>query len=66
MSWFFQFMFLIKILKTLWIYYFQLMMISHIMSASKILTHLCLLKQKIKIKNGFIEVVYNALAVKMF
>ena len=27
---------------------------------------LCFIKQKIKIKNGFVEVVYNALVVKMF
>ena len=30
----------------------------------KILTHLCFTKQKIKIKNGFVKVVYNALVVK--
>ena len=27
---------------------------------------LCFTKQKIKIKNGFVEVAYNALVVKMF
>ena len=27
---------------------------------------LCFIKQKIKIKNGFVKVVYNALVVKMF
>ena len=27
---------------------------------------LCFIKQKIKIKNGFVEVVYNALVVKIF
>ena len=31
----------------------------------KTLTDLCFTKQKIKIKNGFVEVVYNALVVKM-
>ena len=38
---------------------------SHYVSL-KILTHLCFIKQKIKIKNGFVEVVYNALVIKMF
>ena len=42
------------------------MMINHIMSTLKILTYLCFIKQKIKIKNDFVEVVYNALVVKMF
>ena len=36
-----------------------------IMSILKILTHSCFMKQKIKIKNGFVKVVYNALVVKM-
>ena len=40
------------------------MMINLIMCTLKILTHLCFIKQKIKIKNGFVEVVYNALVVK--
>ena len=39
-------------------------MINHIMSTLKILTHLCFIKQKIKIKNGFVEVAYNVLVVK--
>ena len=34
------------------------------MCTSKILTHLCFIKRKIKIKNGFVKVVYNALVVK--
>ena len=38
--------------------------IDHIMFTLKILTHLCFAKQKIKIKNGFVKVVYNALVVK--
>ena len=42
------------------------MMINHIMSTLKILADLCCTKQNIKIKNGFVEVVYNALVVKMF
>ena len=42
------------------------MIINHIMSTLKILTHKCFIKQKIKIKNGFVKVVYNALVVKMF
>ena len=35
------------------------------MCRSKILTDLCFTKQKIKTKNGFVEVVYNNLVVKM-
>ena len=38
---------------------------SHIMCTSKILTDLCFTKQKIKTKNGFVEVVYSVLVVKM-
>ena len=34
------------------------------MSTLNTLTHLCFIKQKIKIKNGFVEVVYNVLVVK--
>ena len=65
MSWFFQFMFHIKNLKTQWICCFELMMINHIMCTLKILTDLYFTKQKIKTKNGFVEVVYNVLVVKM-
>ena len=36
-----------------------------IMSILKILTHSCFMKQKIKIKNDFVKVVYNTLVVKM-
>ena len=36
------------------------------MCTSKILTDLCLIKQKIKTKNGFVEVVYSVLVVKVF
>ena len=41
------------------------MMINHIMCTSKILTHLCFIKRKIKIKNGFAEVAYSVLVVKV-
>ena len=41
------------------------MMINHIMSTLKILTHLCFTKQKIKVKNNFVEVIYSVLVVKM-
>ena len=34
------------------------------MSALKILTHLCFIKQKIKINNGFVKVVCSVLVVK--
>ena len=42
------------------------MMINHIMCTSKILTDLCLIKQKIKTKIGFVEVVYSVLVVKVY
>ena len=41
------------------------MMINQNMSTSKILTNLCFTKQKTKTKNGFVEVVYNALVSKV-
>ena len=37
----------------------------HIMCTSNILAHLCFIKQKIKIKNGFVKVVYNVLVIKI-
>ena len=40
------------------------MKISSIMSISKVLTNLCVIRQKIKIKNTFADVVYNVLVVK--
>ena len=40
------------------------MMINHIACTLKILTHLCFIKQKIKIKNGFVKAVYSVLVVK--
>ena len=64
-DWFFQFIFQIKNLKTQWICYFQLTMINHIMCTSKILTALCFPKQKMKIKNDFVKVVYSVLVSKM-
>ena len=36
------------------------------MSILKILTHVCFIKQKIKIKNGFVKVVYSVLVVTMY
>ena len=42
-----------------------MMMINHIMCTSEILTDLCFAKQKIKTKNGFVEVVHSVLVVKM-
>ena len=39
---------------------------SHIMPKSKILTDLSVIKQSIKIKNTFLDVVYNVLVVKTF
>ena len=38
---------------------------SHIMCASKILTDLCLTKQRKKLKNTFQRVVYNVLVVTL-
>ena len=64
-SWFSQFTFQIKNLKTRWICCLQLMMLNRIMCTSKILTDLCSAKQKIKTKSTFVKVVYSALVVKM-
>ena len=41
------------------------MIISHIMCIFKILTDLCFTKQKIKSKNGFVEVAYSVLIGKV-
>ena len=41
-------------------------MINHIMYTLKILTDLCSIKQKIKITNGFVKVVYSVLVVKIY
>ena len=40
------------------------MKISHIMFISNILTDLCAIRQKIRIKNSFTDIVYNVLVVK--
>ena len=65
MSWFFQFLFQIKNLKTQWICCFKLTMINHIVRTPKISTGLCFIKQKIKTKNGFLEVAYSVSVVKV-
>ena len=65
MSWFLQFMFQIKNLKTQWICSFKLIIINHIMCTSKISTDLFFTKQKIKTKNGFVEVVSSVLVEKV-
>ena len=65
MSWFFQFMLQIKILKAQWIYCCLKMIIILIMCTSKILTDLCFTKQKIKTKNDFVKVVYSVLVGKV-
>ena len=64
--WSFRFLFLSKNLKIPWIYYFYLKTINHIMCTLKILTHLCFIKRKIKIKNAFLKIVDNVLVVKIF
>ena len=38
----------------------------HIISTSKILTELCAIKQKMRIKNSFASIAYNVLVVKKF
>ena len=40
------------------------MKMRRIMSISKILVDLCVIRQKIRIKNNFADVAYNALEVK--
>ena len=42
------------------------MKISPIMSILKILTDLCAIKQSVKLKNTFSDIVYNVLVVKEF
>ena len=42
------------------------MKISHIMSISKTLTYLFAIKQSVKIKNTFVDIVYNVLVAKRF
>ena len=43
-----------------------MMKINYTMSVSKILTNLCSIRQSIKIKNTFVDIVYSVLAVKEF
>ena len=43
-----------------------MMKISHTMPISKILTNLCSIRQNIKIRNTFEDIVYNVLVVKEF
>ena len=38
---------------------------NHIMYTLKILTDLCFIEHKIKIKNGFVKVFYSVLVVKI-
>ena len=38
---------------------------NNIMYTLKILTDLCFIKQKIKMKNGFVKVVYSVLVAKI-
>ena len=40
------------------------MKISHTMSISKILTHLCAIRQSARAKNTFADIVYSVLVVK--
>ena len=42
------------------------MKINHTMSISKILTDLCLIRQNIKLKNTFADIICNVLVVKGF
>ena len=42
------------------------MKINHILCTSKILTGLCLVKQKAKTKNSFTKAAYSALVIKMY
>ena len=64
--WFLKFIFLIKTFEDS----MDLLLLikdnkSH-MCTLKILTDLCFIKQKIKIKDSFVKIVYNALVVKIF
>ena len=42
------------------------MTISYIMFILKILTDLCVIRHKMKVKNTFADIVYNVLVVKEF
>ena len=58
-NWFILFMYQIMCSKTVCIYYWSVIRISHIMSTSKTLTDLCAKKHSVKIKNTFVDIVYN-------
>ena len=42
------------------------MKMNHIICTSKVLTDLCLVKQKVKTKNTFAKAAYNVLKIKMY
>ena len=56
----------LKILKIQRICCLYPMKINHILCTSKILTGLCLVKQKAKTKNTFTKAAYSALVIKMY
>ena len=64
MDWFILFIYQIRSLKILWIYYWLVRKISQIMFTSKILAYLCEIKQSAKIKTTFVDIVYNIVVVK--
>ena len=55
-----------KSLKVMWIDCLLMMKTSHTMSVSKILTNFSSIRQNIKIKNTFADIVNNVLVVKKF
>ena len=63
MSWFFQFIFLIKNLKTLWIYCFTDDK-SHYVYNQDFNTFMFHKTKTKKIENGFVKVVYSALVMR--
>ena len=58
--WFILFIYQIKNLKTVWIHCWYQIKISHTMSISKMLTDLCVIRQKGKLKNTF-EILFTML-----
>ena len=65
-NWFVLFMYQTKYLKTVSIYCLQQMKISHIMSTSKTLADLCVIRQDVKLKSTSANVVYNVFVAKKF
>ena len=63
-SWFSQYTFHTKNLKTRGIYYSQLMVTNYTMCTSKILTDLCFTKQRIKAKHPLLRVVFQCFSSK--